>query len=172
MSFSRRIGLFLVTGLGVLAGLGVAPSPAGADQGVSTARVLGQLHSGNVREMRMGSLAIQHAGSEEVKAFGESLVRDHDLADTMVANFAKERGINLAANTPPVGPVDMPMGEGFDAAFARRMLKEHQQTIAEVTKARDGTSDPKLRGLLNELLPIFVRHEQMAQKLADQSPKS
>jgi predicted outer membrane protein len=52
------------------------------------------------------------------------------------------------------------------------MLQEHQQTIADVTKARDGTSDPKLRGLLNELLPIFVRHEEMAKKLVDQSPKS
>lgn len=168
MRFSRRIGLFLVTGLLV----GVAASQAHADQGVSTARVLGKLHSGNVREMRMGSMALQHAGSKDVKAFGETLIRDHDLADTMIVAFAKERGITLAANTPPVGPMDLPMGESFDAAFAKRMLKEHQQTIAEVTKARDGTNDPKLRGLLNELLPIFVRHEEMAKKLVDQSPKS
>jgi putative membrane protein len=167
MRLSRRIAVFLVTGL--LLGAG---SRAFADQGVSTARVLGQLHSGNVREMRMGSLALQNAKSKDVQAFGETLIRDHDLADTMVVAFAKARGITLAANTPPVGPMNLPMGESFDAAFAKAMLREHQQTIADVTKARDGTHDPKLRGLLNELLPIFVRHESMAQKLVDQSPKS
>jgi putative membrane protein len=171
MRFSRRTAVLLVTGLGVVAALS-ASSQALADQGVSTAGVLGKLHRGNVREMRMGSLALQNAKSKDVQAFGESLIRDHDMADTMVVAFAKERGITLAANTPPVGPVNMPMGDSFDAVFARTMLREHQQTIADVTKARDGTNDPKLRGLLNELLPIFVRHEEMAQKLVDQSPKS
>lgn len=171
MRFTRRIAVFLVTGLGVVAALS-AGSQALADQGVSTAQVLGKLHSGNIREMRMGSLALQNAKSKDVQSFGEALIRDHDMADTMVVAFAKERGITLAANTPPVGAMDMPMGDAFDATFAKAMLREHQQTIANVTKARDGTNDPKLRGLLNELLPIFVRHESMAQKLVDQSPKS
>lgn len=168
MGISRRLGLLLVTGLL----WSVAAAPARADRGVSTAGVLGKLHSGNVREMRMGSLALQHAGSKDVQALGESLIRDHDLADTMVVAFAKKRGITLAANTPPVGPLNLPKGESFDLVFAKTTLREHQQTIADVTKARDGTHDPELRGLLNELLPILVRHEAMAQKLVDQSPKS
>jgi putative membrane protein len=166
MKFSRRIAVFLVTGLVVGA------AAAQADQGVSTAQVLGQLHSGNVREMRMGTLAMQNGKSQDVQVFGKTLVTDHDAADTKVVLLAKEKGITLAANTPPVPPIHMPMGDDFDAAFAKMMLKEHQRTIADVKDARDGTRDAKLKALLIELLPVLEQHEATAQALVDKSPKS
>jgi putative membrane protein len=139
----------------------------------STAEILGKLHSANVQEMRMGKLAEEHGRSADVKAYGKTLVEDHDAADTKVAKLAKEEGITLAAHTPPVpAEKNMPMGAGFDAAFAKAMLEDHRKAVAEVKLARDETNDEKLKALLGELLPVLEQHERTAQKLVDQTPKS
>jgi putative membrane protein len=168
MMFSRRIALFLVTGLVV----GASGAQAVADQGTSTAGVLGQLHSDNVREMRMGSMAVQHGTSRDITAFGDELIRDHDAADALVVAFAKSRGITLAANTPPVGPIDLPKGEGFNAEFAKMMVKEHRDAIDQVNKWYVGTRDEKLKSLLSALLPMLEKHENTAQRLVDMGLKS
>lgn len=166
MMFSRRIALVVV------AGLVAGASAAQADQGISTAGVLGQLHSGNVREMRMGTMAIQHGKSKAVQDLGYTLIADHNAADTLVVQLAKAKGVTLAANTPPVGLMDLPMGDAFDASFAKLMLKEHKKTIAQMKTARAETRDTKLQVLLDQLLPVFETHAAMAQQLVDQSPKS
>ncbi len=154
------------------AGMLLAGGSALADPAPSTAEVLGKLHRSNVKEMQMGKLAQERGQSKEVKAFGRTLAKDHDAADTKVSKLAKAEGIDLAANTPAVGQDDMPMGAGFDAAFAKGMLEDHEKDVAEVKAARDATTDKKLKSLLGELLPVLEKHEATAQKLVEQSRKS
>src|SRR4051794_21219180 len=96
----------------VVVGLLAAPR-ALADKGTSTAYVLGQLHAANVNEMRMGTMARQRGSSERVRAFGSTLVDDHDAADAQVVALAKEEKIVLAASTPPVTLSDLPAGIPF-----------------------------------------------------------
>jgi putative membrane protein len=142
-------------------------------QAASTAEVLGKLHAANVQEMRMGKMAQERGRSAEVKAFGKTLVEDHNAADDKVAQLAKEENITLAAHTPPLPEEKpLPMGAGFDAAFAKAMVEGHRKVIAEVRTARDETNDEKLKSLLGELLPVLEKHERTAQKLVDQGPKA
>jgi predicted outer membrane protein len=68
--------------------------------------------------------------------------------------------------------MDMPMGAGFDAAFAKEMLADHQKDIAQVEQARDATKDSKLKALLTDILPVLKKHESIAQRLVDQQKKS
>src|SRR5262245_23959983 len=96
---------------------------ARADEMPSTAEVLGKLHSNNVKEMRMGLLAIQHGTSQEIQNYGKTLVDDHDAADLKVVRLAKDEKITLAANTPPVSTEALPRGAAFDVAFAKMMVK-------------------------------------------------
>jgi len=134
--------------------------------------VLGKLHRSNVKEMQMGKMAQERGQSKDVKTFGKTLVKDHDAADTKVSKLAKTEGVDLAANTPALAHDDMPMGAGFDAAFAKGMLEDHKKDVADVKAARAATTDKKLKSLLGDLLPVLEKHEATAQKLVDHTNKS
>ncbi len=43
------------------------------------------------------------------------------------------------------------------------------QYLADLTQARDSTTDPKLKELISSLLPTLKKHEDMAQKLVDKA---
>jgi predicted outer membrane protein len=145
---------------------------AAKSEAPSTAEVLGKLHRSNVKEIRMGEMARDHGTSKDTKDFGLTLIKDHNDADAKVAKLAKEENIDLAAHTPEVGKTDMKMGPGFDAAFAKEMLQDHQKDIAEVKSARDATSDQKLASLLKDILPVLEKHESIARKLVEKSNPS
>ncbi|HXI58450.1 MAG TPA: DUF4142 domain-containing protein [Polyangia bacterium] len=138
----------------------------------STADVLGKLHRSNLKEVEMGKMAESHGQSKDVKKFGKMLVTDHSAADKKVSQLAKEEKIDLTSNTPAESAEKMPMGAEFDAAFAKSMLEDHKKDVNEVKTALDATSDPKLKRLLNDIVPVLEKHQATAQKLVDQGNKS
>jgi putative membrane protein len=135
-----------------------------------TGHVLGMVHRSNQTEIEMGKMAQDHGESKDVRAFGKMLAKDHAAADKKVAKLAKDEKSDLEAETPPAPPhADMTKATGaaFDDAFATEMLADHKKDVAAVTAARDSTSDPKLKRLLTDLLPVLQKHEEIAQKLVD-----
>jgi putative membrane protein len=161
----RGNGIFIACVVGLLtSGMASAADPP------DTASVLGKVHRSNQKEIEMGKMAQKHGVSKDVKAFGKDLVKDHSAADKKVAKLAKEEKVDLAANTPAAESHDMKeTGAGFDAAFAKDMLEDHKKDVAEVTAARDATSDAKLKALLSDILPVLQKHQDTAQKLVDQT---
>jgi len=164
-----RVGLCLAVGAGSISTAAAAT--------VSTEDVLNELHRSNVNEIAMGKLAEKDGQSKEVKSYGQTLVRDHQAADKKVMALAAEEKLVLK-DVPPMkhdtndGMGGIPAGPGFDAKFAREMLEDHRRDIAAITRARDDTSDAKLKKLLKELLPTLEKHEQTAQKILDSQSKS
>lgn len=150
----------------------VALSADPPSEAAATAEVLAKLHQSNVKEIQMGQMAQDHGTLKEVKAFGATLVKDHSDADTKVSKLAKEKNVDLTANALPVEKSNMPMGAGFDAAFAKDMVEDHRKDIAEVEAAKARTKDAKLKALLEGILPVLKKHEVTAQKLVQQTSKS
>jgi len=151
----------------VFLGMLAVTVPALADEAPNTADVLGKLHGSNVREYRMGKMALERGRTEDVQIFGKTLIDDHDALDAKIVQLAKDKDITLAAHTPEVGALKLPTGGGFDAAFARDVLRQHEADIARVKAARDATGDEKLRTLLTDILPVLEKHQQIAQTLVD-----
>jgi putative membrane protein len=150
----------------------VASGADPAGDAPSTSEVLAKLHRSNLKEIQMGQMAKDHGTLKEVKAYGETLVKDHTEADGKVSKLAKEKNIDLTVNSLPVEQTNMPMGAGFDAAFARDMVEDHKKDIAEVEAAKSKTRDAQLKKLLEGLLPVLKKHESIAQKLVAQTSKS
>jgi len=144
-------------------------TPALAADAPATADVLGKLHESNQKEIAMGKMAQKNGKSKEVTSYGKMLVKDHSAADKKVLTLAKQEKIELPA--PAAAKEDMPMGADFDTTFAKSMVDDHKKDIDEVTKARDTTSDEKLKKLLGEILPTLQKHEDTAQKIVDNSGK-
>jgi putative membrane protein len=166
MTRGNRIWIVCLAGL--LTG-GIARAADGPD----SAKVLGEVHRSNQKEIEMGKMAQDHGLSKEVQSFGKTLAKDHAAADKKVVKLAKDEKVDLAANTPPAeSQPDMThTGAAFDNAFAKDMLDDHNKDVAAVTAARDATTDPKLKKLLTDMLPVLKKHQATAQKLVDQSGK-
>jgi putative membrane protein len=170
MSSLSRFAAVCFGGL-LVAGAAAAGEPP--TQAPVTADVLGQLHSTNVKEYRMGKMALERGLAQHVRTFGQTLIDDHDDLDTKVVELAKEKDITLAAHTPAVEMEMLPTGGAFDTSFAKAMARDHAKAIKEVKAVRDSTHDEKLKALLtDEVLPVLQRHEATAQKIVDQSRKS
>jgi putative membrane protein len=144
-----------------------APDKAATAQ---TAQVLTKLHQSNQMEIAAGKLAQEKGQSKDVKSFGKTLVTDHSAADKKVMALAKEEKIDLPAEAPPPGKMDMlknaPAAD-FDKMFASHMLEDHKKDIAEAKEARESTTDPKLKALLASTIPVLEKHRDIAQKLVD-----
>jgi putative membrane protein len=160
--------------IGALASV-LAGGAALAGDDVSTARVLGRVHHANQTEVAMGKLAQTHGASIDVRKFGMLLVKDHTAADQQVMKLATAEKIDLAANTPALEMHHLGKeytGSAFDDAFAKEMLAAHKEDVAALTTARDSTTDPKLKQLLDKLLPVLQKHQETAQQLVDARAKT
>jgi putative membrane protein len=161
MKTTTRIAM---TGMAACLLVGVAR----AAEPPSTAEVLDKLHNSNLTEIEAGKLAQDNGHAKATKDYGKMLVSDHTSADKQVVALAKEEKIDLSASTPVVGAkslADLSAGPAFDRRFARSMVDDHKKDIAEVTAARDSTTDAKLKALLTALLPTLEKHESMAESL-------
>jgi putative membrane protein len=160
--------LFAVT-MGALMAAGSAGYAADPPK---TADVLGKLHQSNQKEIEAGKLAEKSGKSKAVKEYGKMLVTDHSAADKKVTALAKEEKVELPAAKPEKGDMSgMATDPDFDTKFAREMVDDHKKDIAEVTDARDSTTDPKLKKLLADMVPKLQKHEETAQKIVDSSSK-
>lgn len=155
---------------GVLAAA-VLAARSGAAAQADPAAVLPKLHETNQKEIAAGKLAQQSGESPEMKAYGKMLVTDHTASDKKVAALARREHVALDTRSGSPDMSSMPSGPDLDRKLAKQMVAEHQQTIVEVTDARDQTDDPQLRELLTDLLPVLERHEQAAKKIVDAEAK-
>jgi putative membrane protein len=165
MAMTRTVGTI---GMVLAAMFLVAGSAAAANPPV-TADVLGKLHLSNQKEIEMGKQAQANGTAKEVKAYGKTLVKDHSAADKKVTALAKKEKIDLAAATPSAKD-DMPApaaGPDFDGKFGQMMLDDHKKDIAEVTDAKNNTTDEQLKKLLADMLPTLQKHQELAQKIVD-----
>jgi putative membrane protein len=133
-----------------------------------TADVLNKLHQSDQNEIQAGKMAQKNSQSKAVRDYGKMLVRDHTAADKKVMSLAKKENIPLSAGEPSADQMkDMSPSSDFDRKFARDMVDDHKKDIAEVTDARDNTTDDQLKQLLSDLLPTLQKHEDAAQKIVD-----
>lgn len=105
----------------------------------ASAAFLKKAIEGNYAEVRMGELAQKNSRRDDVKAFGQTLVNDHDAANQKAIDAAKSMNIN-----PPTGPsakqqaeydkMSNMTGARFDKMFASHMVADHNKDVAEYKK--------------------------------------
>ncbi len=57
--------------------------------------VLSDLHHANQMEIKMGQMAKEKGASNQVRSYGERLMKDHGDADKQVLDLAKKEGVSL-----------------------------------------------------------------------------
>ena len=148
--------------------------PGAAIKNATPQMMLQKLHLTNLEEIEMAKLAEQN-GSDRVKGYARTLLRDHQDADLKVKELAKKKGITLS-DSPKDPEIRKHMetakdelsklkGPEFDRAFANRMSMGHKRVISMAKAWRQDCKDQDVCSLIDTLLPQLQKHAEMADQL-------
>jgi putative membrane protein len=141
---------------------------------------LERLHHINQLEIQLGNLAQQNAQSQDVKSYGEMLVRDHTTADQQLMSYARQRGHKLADTPKPLNEVERKSmdahraameklrvlkGQPFDADFLAHMVGDHDMALGKVMAGQQHFTDAAISPVLQQHAQVIARHRQQAHTL-------
>jgi putative membrane protein len=122
---------------------------------------------GGMAEVKLGQLAVDKAGSPDVKTFGQRMVDDHSKLNDQMKQVASAENMTLptdldAKDQATYDKLSKLSGAEFDKAYMRDMVKDHETDIKEFQKEANTGKDPQLKQLASTALPILQSHLQMA----------
>lgn len=123
-----------------------------------------------------GKLAAEKATSKEVKAFAETMVRDHTAVNGKATALAKKLGVTpeesdtskklKADGDATLAKLKGLSGAEFDKAYVDNEVAYHDAVIGVVTKTLiPNTKNAELKSLLESAGPIFTSHLEHAKQL-------
>jgi putative membrane protein len=154
-------------------------SPAQQDSGPNNGDVgqvmqdkmfLRKAAEGGIAEVKLGQLAAQK-GSEDVKAFGQTMVEDHTKMNLEIAQVADAMGVRLpkSMNKEDLAEYDKLnalSGNDFDMEYLSFMVKDHHQNLHEFRMEAASPTDPALHNEVVKAQSIIHDHTVMVDKLA------
>jgi putative membrane protein len=162
--------LFGVACMAAAAGLTGARADDQKDAPFSDRDFVIKVGSCGLHEVALGKLAQTQGKSEDVKKFGERMVRDHGKAAEALKAAAQAAGVGV-----PVAMLDEHQkevtrlkglsGAEFDKTFAEHMVKDHEKAIALFEKASKHAENPKIKEFATKTLPTLREHLAEAKKL-------
>jgi len=160
-------------------------SMAGLDHGAmiknaTPQQQLQKLHFANLHEIEMAKLADQN-GTDRVKSYAQTIVRDHQAADQQVMDLAKQKQLTLADEPKDAekqkhkemmkDQLSSLKGEQFDRAFTSQMIAGHKKVISLAQAWTQDCKDKDVCNLINAQLPTLQQHERMAEQLHGPMPQ-
>ena len=120
---------------------------------------------GGMTEVKLGELASTSGKREDVKEFGQMMVKDHTAINDDLKTLATQKGVTLPQSIDAVhqGIVDkmaVLTGPGFDDAYIKRMIKAHQKDAKAFKAEAAATQDADIKSFLDKSIPIVEAHLQ------------
>jgi putative membrane protein len=130
----------------------------------------------NTVDVDAGKLAAEKSSNKEVKAFAETMIRDHNAVNAKATALAKKLGVTpeeSATSKSLKADGDKMMtklkgmsGAEFDKAYVDNEVAYHDAVIGVVTKTLiPNTKNAELKSLLESAGPIFTSHLDHAKNL-------
>jgi putative membrane protein len=125
---------------------------------------------GAIAEVQLGQLAADKGLSEAVKRFGRQMLEDHTRAQEVLKEVAQKEGISIPAEMDArqratFDELSKLSGVEFDKAYARYMVKDHQEDIADFTSEASGGQKSAMRSFASETLPTLREHLKLAREM-------
>ena len=127
-------------------------------------------------DVEYGNLAVKKTKNAEVKAFAETMIRDHTAVNAKATALAKKLGITPEASATSTslkldGDKEMAKlkamhGGEFDKAYIDNEVAYHESVIDALDKVLlPNAKNAELKSLLESGRPIFVSHLNHAKEL-------
>ena len=120
-------------------------------------------------EVANAKLALEESSSQEVKAFANHMINEHEDINAELMALAREKNVQLTRSDElqeRVKPLMLKIrvGEYFDIAYANNQVIAHQQTLRMLQRAVD-SSDADIVTFARRNLPVIEQHLRMAEQL-------
>jgi putative membrane protein len=118
---------------------------------------------GGMTEVKLGELAVQKGLRDDVKAFGQMMVKDHTAINGDLKALAAQKGVTLPASLDAkhqrmVDKMAALTGAEFDAAYIADMIKDHQMDAKEFKAVSAATKDADIKSFVDKSIPVVAEH--------------
>ncbi len=131
-----------------------------------------EVASAGMMEIGLGKFAAKNAGSAAVKQFGELMVKDHTLSDSLLNDIARVKNIAIP-NVPGdkhqkhIDELIKKKGADFDKDYMSMMVDDHEETIKKFEDAEKNAIDEDIKAFATKTLPLLRKHLETAKKIKD-----
>ena len=124
---------------------------------------------GGMTEVELGRLAAEKGGSDEVKDFGNQMVKDHSKINDDLKEVAAKMNVTVpsgisAKHHAAIEKMAGMSGADFDKAYVAAMVTDHEKDIAEFEKADKEVKNPSLKKFIEDALPMMKDHLEKIKK--------
>ncbi len=125
---------------------------------------------GGMLEVKLAELAKNTSSTPDVKAFAESMTKDHGKANTELKEVAAKKNITIPAELSAKSQqkykdLSAKKGKEFDMAYAEAMVADHKETISKFKTEANSGKDADLKKWAAAKIPVLEHHLTMAEKL-------
>jgi putative membrane protein len=161
---------------------GAAGSTTGAQSGTSTRGAASSASAtnaadhafvteaarGGLAEVELGQLASEKASSDQVKQFGQRMVRDHTKANNELKSLAQSKNITLPTDLDAKSKATRDRlsnlsGAAFDRAYMQDMLTDHRKDVSDFRKESQSGKDAEVKAWAARTLPTLEEHLKLAE---------
>jgi putative membrane protein len=148
-----------------------APNAGDVGQAMADKVFLRKAAEGGIAEVKLGQLAAQKAGSDEVKAFGQKMVDDHTKLNDEMALVADSMGVRLPKtiakdDQAEYDKLNALSGNDFDIEYLTFMVRDHHKDLHEFRLEAASPTDPALHDAVTKGESVIREHTIMVDKLA------
>lgn len=155
------------------------PTMAAAKLADGDVKIVAHLHHVNQMEIDLGKAAMKSSNAG-VKAYGDTLVKDHTTGDKDLTAFAKAHKLAMIPADKPetdadkqeakdmmdkVAKLKAMKGAEFDKTFLDMMASGHDKELAKIDTAMASVADADLKAILTATKPVLQRHADSARDL-------
>jgi putative membrane protein len=124
-----------------------------------------------LNEVKLGQLAAQKAGSDDVKAFGQKMVDDHMKLNGELSSAADSMGVMLPTELSKeaqaeYNKLDGMSGPDFDTAYLTLMVKAHHRAMRDFRVEANSVTDPALKQIVVDGEGVIHEHLVQVDNLA------
>ena len=133
---------------------------------------LNEIHHLNQKEIETAKLVQKKAQSPQLKEYAQTILRDHQQADSKLMDLAKSQNIELSKyeaagfEKSTRQALEKMSGMEFDRSFVEMAKMDHKQNLQEVKTTTDTIQNTQIQQYLtSELMPALEKHQQSANSL-------
>ena len=143
--------------------LGVSCTKTGSNLATADQDFMLAAAQGGMAEVKLGELAAQKGTRDDVKAFGQLMVKDHTAINGDLKALAAQKNVTLpgAMDAEHQAMVDkmVPLaGAEFDDAYIAGMISDHQEDVKAFKAEADATKDADIKSFVEKSLPVLTGH--------------
>jgi len=162
-SASAALGMTLVT-----MGLVLTAPRANAGPTVCTddCNFIQATAQGGMTEVKLGELASTSGQRDDVKEFGQRMVKDHTSINVNLKALAAQKEVTLpdsldAKHQAIVDKMSGLSGSDFDSAYIACMIKDHKMDAKAFKTESSATKDTDIKNFVDKTVPVVQEHMKL-----------